>query len=76
MAGITLQQAQEILQATVDSYKATLKLQAWTHKDRQAQKARLAELLESLKYWQAEVARLSSPSSRTGGMTLIRVRPV
>ncbi len=74
MAGITLIQAEELLDASVDAYKAALVSQEYAKADRSLKRAMLKDLQAAIDSWDAKVKSLSIGDG-SGKMQVKRVIP-
>ncbi len=74
MAGITLVQAEELLAASIESYKATLISQEYEKADRSLKRAMLKDLLAAIDSWDAKVKSLSAGDG-SGKMQVRKVIP-
>jgi len=69
MAGITLAQAEEQLTAWLDASKAVANGQSYTIAGRSLTRADAKEIRENIKFWDAQVKRLSRKGIRIRGAT-------
>ena len=71
MAGITLTQAQTLLDASIEAYQAALTSQEYSHKDRRLRRADLNVLSADVDKWSRLVQKLTRGGIRITGATPI-----
>jgi len=69
MAGITEAQAQTQLDEALAAHSAALSSQAYSIAGRSQQRAMLADIMASIRYWNSEVKRLNRGGIRVRGAT-------
>ena len=74
MAGITLEQAESLLAASITAYEAALISQEYQKADRSLKRAMLSDLQDAINTWDAKVKSLSAGDG-SGKMQVKRVVP-